>query len=240
MIKVFKNPKSLLPALADFIVAQAQVAIDRDGRFSLVLSGGSSPKKLYELMASKANRNKINWQKVYFFFGDERFVPHDHADSNFLMAKTSLFDPLKISLNNVFAIDTKLPPAESAQEYEKTIREHFKGPCRFDLILLGLGDNSHTASLFPHSAVLNEKSALVKETFVEEVKMYRITLTAPLINRAHSIVFLVFGAGKAEAVHHIMEEELNIAEYPAQLIKPEKGELHWFLDEAAAAQIKKN
>ena len=240
MIKVFKNPKSLLPALAEFIAAQAQQAIDRDGRFNFVLSGGSSPKKLYELLASKSYRGKINWQKVYFFFGDERYVPHDHADSNFLMVKTSLFDPLQISMDHVFAIDTKLLPAESARGYEEAIRGHFKGPCRFDLILLGLGDNSHTASLFPHTSVLNEKSALVKETFVEEVKMYRITLTAPLINRAHSIVFLVFGAGKAEAVHHIMEEELNIAEYPAQLIKPEKGELHWFLDEAAAAQIKKN
>ena len=240
MIKVFKNPKSLLPALAEFIAAQAQQAIDRDGRFNFVLSGGSSPKKLYDLLASKSYRHKINWQKVYFFFGDERYVPHDHVDSNFLMAKTSLFDPLKISMNHVFAIDTKLPPAESAQAYEKAIREHFKGPCRFDLVLLGLGDNSHTASLFPHTTVLKEQHALVKETFVEEVKMYRITLTAPLINGAHSIAFLVFGASKATAVHHIMEGASNIDEYPAQLIRPERGGLHWFLDEAAAAQIKTN
>lgn len=240
MIKVFKNPKSLLPALAEFIATQAQKAIDRDGRFNFVLSGGSSPKKLYELLASKSYRNKISWQKVCFFFGDERYVLPDHPDSNYLMAKTTLFDPLKITAQQVFAIDTKLPPAESAKAYEKIIRGHFKGACSFDLILLGLGDNSHTASLFPHTTVLKEKSALVKEVFVEEVKMYRITFTAPLINIAHSIAFLVFGAGKAEAVHHILEAPSNIEEYPAQLIDPQQGELHWFLDEAAAAKIKTN
>ena len=163
MIKVFKNPKSLLPALAEFIAAQAQQAIDRDGRFNFVLSGGSSPKKLYDLLASKSYRHKINWQKVYFFFGDERYVPHDHVDSNFLMATTSLFDPLKISMNHVFAIDTKLPPAESAQAYEKTIREHFKGPCRFDLVLLGLVDESflHQRVLFLQDGSMWKKGSCV-------------------------------------------------------------------------------
>ena len=239
MIKVFKNPKSLLSALADFIVAQAQQAIDSDGRFNFVLSGGSSPKKLYELLASKAYRDKIDWQKVFFFFGDERYVAHDHADSNYRMVKTALFDPLKI-VDHIFAYDTKLSPADSAVSYESVIRKHFNGPCSFDFILLGLGDNSHTASLFPHTNVLHEKIAFVKEVFVEEVKMHRLTFTAPLINKARSIVFLVFGSGKAEAVHHIIEDPPNIDEYPAQLIRPKEGDLHWFLDEAAAALIKKN
>ncbi len=239
MIKVFRNPKSLLSALADFIVAQARQAIDSDGRFNFVLSGGSSPKKLYELLASKAYRDKIDWKKVYFFFGDERYVPRDHADSNYRMVKTALFDPLKI-VDHIFAYDTKLSPGDSAASYEKVIREHFNGRCRFDLILLGLGDNSHTASLFPHTNVLHEKVAFVREVFVEEVKMHRLTFTAPLINKAHSIVFLVFGSGKAEAVHHIIEDPPNIDEYPAQLIHPKEGDLHWFLDEAAAGMISKS
>ena len=111
---------------------------------------------------------------------------------------------------------------------------------KFDVIILGLGDNSHTASLFPHTAVLHEKEALVKEEYIEEVKMYRITLTAPVINNAHYIAFLLYGAGKADAVYHILEDERNIEAYPAQLIKPTNGELHWFMDEGAAGKLKSN
>ena len=237
MLKVYKSPESLLSALADFIVAKSAKAISSEGRFNFVLSGGSSPKKLYELLTSNDYQKKIEWKNVYFFFGDERYVPHDHADSNFLMAKKSLFDPLKIADDHVFAIDTTLSPQDSAKAYEQSIRDHFGGPCKFYLILLGLGDNSHTASLFPHTPVLHEKISLVAGLYIEEVKMNRITFTAPLINMAHSIAFLVYGAGKAEAVHHILKDPTNIAEYPAQLIKPSDGELLWFLDEAAAKFI---
>lgn len=239
MIRIFKDPDKLLPALADFIVNRANTSIEREGRFNLVLSGGSSPKKLYELLVSTSYRNKIEWRNVFFFFGDERYVPLDHKDSNFLMAKNTLFDSLKIPEDHVFPIDTSLPPAESAAAYEKQIRGHFTSTCNFDLILLGLGDNSHTASLFPHTTVLHEKKALVKEIFVKEVSMYRITFTAPLINLAHAVAFLVYGESKAEAVHHILKDSLNIDLYPAQLIHPEKTELIWFLDKAAAAKIRK-
>ena len=238
MIRIFQDPDTLLPALAEFVVSRAKTSIEKEGRFNFVLSGGSSPKKLYELLASDTYRDKIDWTNVYFFFGDERYVPSDHKDSNFLMAKTTLFDPLKIDASHIFSVDTKLSPAEAAASYEKLIRQHFAGESRFDVVLLGLGDNSHTASLFPHTAVLQEKKALVKEAFVKEVNMYRITFTAPLINLAHSIAFLVYGKAKAEAVRHIMKDPLNIEEYPAQLVNPVNGELHWFLDEAAAALIK--
>lgn len=238
MTNIFKNPEILLSALADFIVVKVRDYIKRNGRFNFVLSGGSSPKKLYELLASEGYRHLIEWQKVYFFFGDERYVPLDHPDSNFLMVQQALFIPLGISERQIFEVNTTLSPAEAALDYELRIREHFNGgPCRFDLILLGLGDNSHTASLFPHTTVLYERKALIKEIFVEEVNMYRITFTAPLINAAHTIAFLVYGASKAEAVHHILKDAMNIDEYPAQLIQPEQGELHWFLDDAAACQI---
>lgn len=237
MINVFNNPETLLPALADFVVTNARTFIKRNGRFNFVLSGGSSPKKLYELLASEGYRHLIEWQKVYFFFGDERYVPLDHPDSNFLMVQQALFIPLGISERQIFEVNTTLSPAEAALDYELRIREHFNGgTCRFDLILLGLGDNSHTASLFPHTTVLYERKALIKEIFVEEVNMYRITFTAPLINAAHIIAFLVYGASKAEAVHHILKDPLSVEEYPAQLIYPEKGEIHWFLDEGAAGQ----
>lgn len=235
MIHVFKNLETLLPAVADIVVSKAREAIERNGRFNVVLSGGSSPKRLYELLASHSYRDSIEWTKVYFFFGDERYVPLNHPDSNFLMAKNALFIPLGISDKQIKEVNTSLSPAESATEYEQRIRQHFNNSaCRFDLILLGLGDNSHTASLFPHTTVLYEKKALIKDVFVGEVNMYRITFTAPLINAAHSVAFLVYGKSKAEAVHHILKDPLSIEEYPAQLIRPHEGELHWFMDEAAA------
>ena len=238
MIKVFKNPETLLPALADYVVTHARESIKSSGRFNFVLSGGSSPKRLYELLASEAYKSVIEWQRVYFFFGDERYVPLDHPDSNFLMVEQALFTPLGISEKQTFVINTALAPAKAAHDYEQRIRQHFKnGDCRFDLILLGLGDNAHTASLFPHTDVLYEKKALIKEIFVHEVNMYRITFTAPLINAAHAVAFLVFGSSKAEAVRHILKDTKNIEEYPAQLIHVENGELQWFVDEAAAGEL---
>jgi 6-phosphogluconolactonase len=238
MTSVFKSDGAVLSAVADLIVIKAHEAIAQRERFNIALSGGSSPKKLYELLASDQYRSKIEWEKVFFFFGDERYVPLNDRDSNYLMAKKSLFEPLSISSQHIFPVDTSLTPAQAAHDYEISLLNHFRDlPCRFDLILLGLGDNSHTASLFPFTAVLHERKALVKEIFVQEVDMYRITFTVPLINAAHTIVFLVYGSAKAEAVHHILEGEENMEAYPAQLIKPEAGELRWFLDDAAAAGI---
>lgn len=238
MIKIFKEEESVLKALADFIVSKSKEAIARQDRFTLALSGGSSPKKLFELLASDAYRDRVEWAKVFFFFGDERYVPLYHKNSNYLMAEKALFEPLAITSEQVFAVNTALPPAQAAQDYEERMRSHFNDPsCRFDLILLGLGDNSHTASLFPHTKVLHEKKSLVKEIFVDEVNMYRITFTAPLINAARVVAFLVYGSSKAEAVHHILEDATNIEAYPAQLIKPVDGEIHWFMDEAAAGKI---
>ena len=238
MLHVSKDPDTLLLALANFVVARAKVCIEQSGRFTLALSGGSSPKRLYELLASDAYRKRIDWKKVYFFFGDERYVPEDHANSNFLMVNKALFVPLNVSSEQIFAVNTSLQPADAASDYEHRIRKHFSGDdCRFDLILLGLGDNSHTASLFPHTSVLHEKHALVKEIYVQEVSMYRITFTAPLINAAQCVAFLVYGSSKAEAVANILKGPFKIDDYPAQLIDPADGELHWFMDGPAAANV---
>jgi len=239
VINIYEGESKVLAGLADFIVSCAKKSIESHGRFTIALSGGSSPKKLYELLASDAYRSKVEWEKVFFFFGDERYVPLYHKDSNYLMAERSLFEPLGILQDHVFAVNTALPPADAAHDYQQKIVDHFtNSECRFDFILLGLGDNSHTASLFPHTKVLHEKEALVKEIFVDEVNMYRITFTAPLINAGRDVVFLVYGSGKAEAVHHILEDETDIELYPAQLINPAHGQLHWFLDEGAASRIK--
>jgi 6-phosphogluconolactonase len=238
MVNIFKSEDAVLSGVADFIVSKAHECITQRDRFNIALSGGNSPKRLYELLASADYKSKIQWNRVFFFFGDERYVPLNDKHSNYLMARKALFEPLFIPDEHIFAVNTSLAPMDAAHDYEMRMLRHFKDPaCRFDLILLGLGDNSHTASLFPFTHVLQEQKSLVKETYVDEVKMYRITFTAPLINAAHDVLFLVFGSSKAEAVHNILEGEENMEAYPAQLIKPGDGVLHWYLDEAAAGRL---
>jgi 6-phosphogluconolactonase len=238
-LHIYKSADDVITGLADFFVGTVNKAIATTGECNLVLSGGNSPKHLYELLTSPSYKNKIDWSKIWFFFGDERYVPFDDKDNNGLMAKQSLFDPLNIDEARIFYINTALAPEAAATDYAKKIMAHFgQNPIQFDLILLGLGDNSHTASLFPHTKVLYEMKALMSSVFIEELKAYRITMTAPLINEAHEIVFLVYGASKAAAVHHILKGEKDIDNYPAQLIEAEEGTVHWFLDEAAAVQIK--
>lgn len=239
-IEIFNEIEALINALAKLIVIISKEAIAKNGQFNFVLSGGSSPRKLYELLASDKFKDKIEWQKTYFFFGDERFVPAENSQRNSLMANESLFEPLKIPNSNIFALDTTKSPEESAKIYAKTIENHFNGnEIKFDFVLLGLGDNSHTASLFPFTSVLNTTESTVKSVYVEEVNAYRITMTAPLINQAENIAFLVFGDNKSEAVHHILAEKNNeVEKYPAKLIAPKDGKLFWFLDENAAALLK--
>jgi 6-phosphogluconolactonase len=237
VLHIAENIDALIVDVAEFFVEECKNSILTSGRFTVALSGGSSPKKLYTLLASEQYRSRIEWSKIFFFFGDERFVPANDPQSNYRMAKETLFDPLRISADQIFPVDTAVSPAESARKYEQAIRKIFGSDCKFDLILLGLGDNSHTASLFPHTKVLHEKQALIKEVFVNEVNQFRITFTAPLINNAKVIAFLTFGALKADAVHHILRDPFNPEEYPAQLIKPLSGIVHWFLDKEAAARV---
>ncbi len=237
-LNIFDIENEVLAALAAHFVELANAAITEKGKFSVALSGGSSPKKLYELLASSF-ADKVAWAKVYFFFGDERNVPQTDKDSNFLMAKKALFDPLNIATSQIFAVDTSLSPQDAAKKYEEEIEQFFdEDELSFDLVLLGLGDNSHTASLFPHTPVLHDRTPGVKEVFLEDQQIYRITLNAPLINEAQHIAFLVYGEGKAIAVHHVLEDDEDIEEYPAQLIEPIVGEIEWFLDKPAASALK--
>jgi len=237
-LNIFETENEVLAALADYFVSVADKSIVAKGKFSVALSGGTSPKKLYQLLASPAYNKKVDWDKVYFFFGDERNVPKDSPDSNYLMAKKALFDPLEISTLNIFPVDTTLEPAEAAKKYADEIEQFFDDEeLSFDLVLLGLGDNSHTASLFPYTPVLHDTTPSVKEVWLEDQQVFRITLNAPMINEAKHIAFLVYGAGKAEAVHHVLEDDEDIENYPAQLIDSIVGEVQWFMDEAAAANL---
>ena len=220
-LHIHPTADEVLHQLAQYFVGQARQAIAARGRFSVALSGGSSPKKLYELLASPTYQPQVEWPKVYFFFGDERNVPPTHPDSNYGMAKAALLAPLGIADAQVFAVDTSLEPAEAAQAYTRTIETFFAPDAvRFDLVLLGLGDNSHTASLFPHTPVLHDPSIGAREVFVAEKQAYRITLTAPLINQAQAVAFLVYGADKAAAVQRVLTGPRDIDEFPAQLIAP--------------------
>jgi len=229
-LNISNTGAEVLESLAKCFVQKGQQAIASHGRFSVSLSGGSSPKKLYELLASAAYKDQLDWTKVDFFFGDERNVPQTDKDSNYLMAKKALFEPLNIPEENIYPVETALGPEAAAAAYTAAIAQYFKGGEQsFDLMLLGLGDNSHTASLFPHTPVLHDQSLGVKALFIDEVGMYRITMTYALINQSKTIAFLVYGEGKAIAVKHILEDEVNIDEYPAQLIKKD-GDVQWFLD----------
>lgn len=237
-LNIFPSEQEVLTGIAAYFIQTANEAISSQGFFNVSLSGGTSPKKLYQLFTTSDYRQHLDWTKIYFFFGDERNVPQDSPDSNFLMVKTALFDPLNIQDDHIFAVDTTVLPESAAIDYADKIENHFKNQkVQFDLILLGLGDNSHTASLFPHTDVLAVKEATVKAVFLEDQQVYRITKTAKMINQAHHIAFLLYGAGKAEAVKHVLEDPSNIDEYPAQLIKPENGDVQWFMDESAAALL---
>jgi len=223
MIRVFENSRELARGAAEHFVALAQ----KDG-FTVALSGGSTPKMLYQMLAEEF-REQVPWSSTHFFWSDERHVPPDHPDSNYRMAHEALLSHVPVPASNVHRVHSENPSAqEAAGEYEQTIVP------RIDLILLGLGTDGHTASIFPGSDVLHETKRLVAAPWVEKLNTYRITMTLPLLNNGASIVFLVSGAEKAEIVRQVLE---GPKKYPAQFVQPVNGELLWMLDRDAASQI---
>ena len=238
MIRVFDDLESLSHVAAGIVADLAKEAVHAHGRFSVALSGGSTPRRLYELLADTPFRDKIQWQSVHVFWGDERCVPADDPRSNFRMARETLLDQVPLPAGNIHAVQGNLPPAQAAADYEAELRKFFgdRKPI-FDLILLGLGDNAHTASLFPHTEVLNEKERWVADVYVAELDMYRVTFTAPLINQAGQVVFLVCGADKAPALKNVLEGPYQPHEYPAQLIRPRGVHALWLVDKAAGHKL---
>ncbi|GGC59101.1 6-phosphogluconolactonase [Pedobacter quisquiliarum] len=235
---IYHGKDELLEDLATFILKVGNEAIAENGRFNFVLTGGSSPKTLYQQLATKY-KDDLDWQQVYFFFGDERNVSATDKDYNGLMAAESLLRPLNIQEDHIFYVNTSLSPVEAASAYQNEINMHFNGGLpAFDFILLGMGDDAHTASLFPETEILESSEVGVEAVFVEKLNTYRISMTAGLINHAKNIAFLVFGKSKADAVKQVIEsEEEDTTHYPAQLIKPYNGHVTWFLDQEAAANL---
>ncbi len=234
----FQTLTELHHHLALYVINIANEAIKNKGRFDFVLTGGSSPKTLYKEL-STTYKDKIDWSKVYFFFGDERNVLPHHTDYNGLMAKENFFDHLKTPEHHIFYFDTTLSPQEAAKAYEEKLAKHFNHEkIVFDLILLGMGDDAHTASIFPHTDLVAKTNAGVESVFVEKLNTYRVSLTAPLINQAKNIAFITFGPNKAEALSAVLnKQEVNYSKFPAQLIQPVNGNLDWFVDEEAASLL---
>ena len=240
-IRTLTTPQELFAAAAEEVVHAANEAVAQRGRFTIALAGGSTPKSLYNLVATNA-RTTLPWDRMFFFWGDERHVPPTDPESNYRMAEEAMLSKVPVPPGNVFRIKTENPEAAAAAEdYEKAIRKFFglepgQFP-RFDLILLGMGPDGHTASLFPGTTALQEKSRLVVANWVEKMKTHRITLTLPVLNAARCVTFLVSGTDKAPALKAVLEENVPAEQYPAKLIKPSDGKLIWLIDRAAASQL---
>jgi 6-phosphogluconolactonase len=244
-LRVVPDAASLFDAAAAEFVSAAAASIESQGSFSVALSGGSTPRGMFALLASGGFRGKVPWDRVFFFWGDERHVGPDHPDSNYRMAREALLSHLFLRQDQVFRVHGENPDAAAAAyEYEGTVRQFFglrenQFP-RFDLMLLGMGPDGHTASLFPGTQALLEQTRVVVSNWVGKFNAYRITMTAPAINAAARVLFLISGEDKAPALKAVLEGPLEVLQLPAQLIQPSDGTLLWLVDRTASQLLQTN
>lgn len=240
-IRVYSGPDELALKAARSFARLADQYVLGSGRFTVALSGGSTPKVMFQLLAAEPFKETVPWQYIYFFWGDERAVPPDHAESNYRMAYTNLLQHVPVPPDQIF----RMPADQSnlnaaAQDYAQTLRSVAGTSTGFpvlDLVMLGMGADGHTASLFPRTEALNPTDQLVVANRVEKLDAYRLTLTAPAINAARNIRFLIAGADKADALREVLIGDRNPQRYPSQMIHPSDGSLLWMVDEAAAALL---
>src|SRR6185312_4457790 len=238
-VEIFGSPQELFRAAAEKFCTLGSEAIKTHGRFSVALSGGSTPRGLHqELVTHFASR--LDWNRVFFFWGDERHVPPDSSDSNYRMAKETLLSKLPIPPENISRVQSELPDArQAAAKYEQALQQFFHPEPdsfpKFDFILLGMGPDGHTASLFPGTAALQEKDHLVVANWVGKLNTFRITFTYPVLNSAACIMFLVNGDEKAEMVRRALKD--SAANLPCQKVRPDDGALLWYLDKGAALKL---
>jgi len=238
VIRVLPDPTALADAAARHVVEQAQAAIDARGVFSIALSGGSTPRELHLRLSSPPLRDQVDWAHMHVFFGDERCVPPDDPQSNYRMADETLLSRVPIPAEHVHRMHGELPPEEAATQYETDLKAFFgNDPPRLDLILLGMGDNGHTASLFPGLRAVHEQQRWVVAEYVSEVGMWRLTLTPAVLNLAREAVFLVAGAAKGSMLQQVLEGPFAPDERPAQIVRPTPGEVIWLVDAAAAEKL---
>lgn len=242
-VVILPDAASVTRTAANEFLRAATTAVAQHGSFSVSLSGGSTPKALYSLLAEDpALRAQMPWDKIHFFFGDERHVPPDHPDSNYRMAREALFSKAPVNSDQITRIYAEFPDAEKAAlEYQHSLRAYFKlqdGELpRFDLVLLGMGDEGHTLSLFPGTTALHASDRIVVRNWVGKLYTERITLTAPAVNQANRVIFLVTRADKALALKAVLEGPYEPEQLPAQLIQPSNGSLLWLVDQAAGSML---
>ncbi len=237
-LHISKDIEALSKSFAEWLISYIKESLSKQDRFTIALAGGNTPKKLYRLLASDEYKKLIPWERLHFFWGDERCVPFSDSRNNAKMAFEELLDHVPVIRQQVHIMQTNIDPQEAAAAYEILLHSFFdEKPDTFDLVLLGLGDNAHTLSLFPGYDVVNEHKKWVVAFYLKEQDMYRITLTAPVVNKAARVAFLVSGGDKAAAVYHIKAGEHEPDLYPAQIIQPFNGEVYWFCDEAATADL---
>jgi len=240
-IEIYPDATHLARAAAEQFVALAGTAIAARGRFAVALAGGSTPRAMYALLATEEFAPRVNWACVHLFWGDERCVPPDHAQSNYRMAGETLLDHVPLPKENIHRIRGEIEPAQAATEYERTLRAFFSAPgapspC-FDLILLGMGADGHTASLFPGTAAIRERERWVVAHYVDRLSAWRITMSPVLINAAANVTFLVAGEGKAERLRQVLTGPYQPDTLPAQIVQPHSGRLRWLVDAAAASLL---
>jgi 6-phosphogluconolactonase len=241
-IRIVENVEKLSWEAAEEFVRQAREAVRTRGGFTVALAGGSTPKAFYGLLGSKRGapfRALVPWDTIHFFWGDERHVPPDHPDSNYRMANEAMLSRVPVAPQHVHRIKAENSDAsKAAEDYDRELRGFFRLPSgqfpRFDLILLGMGPDGHTASLFPGTDAIREQKKLVAAPWVEAFRTYRITLTPPVLNQAASVIFLVSGKEKAEMLREVLQGEFQPHRFPAQIIRPTNGRLLWLVDHAAA------
>jgi len=250
-LHIFENINELSKRVADWMIEHINNTLQQQDRFTLVLSGGSTPKKLHELLSSDDYKNEIDWSKLHIFWGDERFVPFNDDRSNSKMCFDTLLNNVPVPKEQIHKIQTEnITPEDSAKAYEEVLKKYFPEAASpqlqttnyklqtFDLVLLGMGDDGHTLSLFPgKTEVIHETKKLCTSLWLESQNMYRVTLTHPIVNYSAAVAFLVTGSGKAKALHEVLKGNYNPDVYPSQIVKPTNGELHWFVDEAAASLL---
>jgi len=236
-ILICRNSQAVAEETAERFICAARRSVAERGAFFVALSGGNSPRDTYRHLASETIRDQVPWEKTFVFFTDERCVPPDHEESNYKLANDLLLSKVPIPSLNIFRFPGELQPADAALQYDQILRNRLGDAPRFDFILLGMGYDTHTASLFPNSPALSELTRLAVENFVARLNTYRLTLTIPILRNARQIIILALGEQKAGAVRDVLQGPTDEQAHPVQAIRPTDGRLLWIIDQEAASEL---
>ncbi|MFY9664035.1 MAG: 6-phosphogluconolactonase [Candidatus Cybelea sp.] len=237
-LQIYRDDGVLAQALADLFITTGNLAMADRGSFTVALAGGNTPRAAYELLGTEPLVEQISWSDVFIYFGDERCVPPTDEQSNYRMAQKAFLNSIPIPPANVHRIAGEIDPGHAANEYASLLRADLGNAPQFDLVLLGLGADGHTASLFPGSAPTIDDQALVRAVYSQSQMMWRVTITPKVINLARTVAFAIEGPDKADALAAVYEGPLDPIKYPAQIVHPSSGRLVWLVDELAAGMLK--